>query len=208
MNNPKSENRGPKETRSSKSETGQWNTRSVLECGGSPPLSAGGRLADQRKRRSSGAVQTLARTFTLLAFLLAGGALVLAQAYSIDWSTIDGGGGTSTGGVYAVSGTIGQPEAGPPAYAGGYSLQGGFWSVIAAVQTPDAPWLSVTRSNNAVIVSWPWPADGWVLQATNALPSVAAPWPQVPPPYQTNGANLQFTEPLPGGNKFYRLHKP
>jgi hypothetical protein len=32
--------------------------------------------------------------------------------YSIDWSTIDGGGGTSTGGVYSVTGTIGQPDAG------------------------------------------------------------------------------------------------
>ena len=36
----------------------------------------------------------------------------LGQNYSIDWFTIDGGGGTSTGGVYAVSGTIGQPDAG------------------------------------------------------------------------------------------------
>lgn len=35
----------------------------------------------------------------------------LAQSYSIDWFTIDGGGGTSTGGVYSVSGTIGQPDA-------------------------------------------------------------------------------------------------
>jgi len=30
-----------------------------------------------------------------------------AQSYSINWSTIDGGGGTSTGGVYTVSGTVG-----------------------------------------------------------------------------------------------------
>ena len=29
-----------------------------------------------------------------------------AQQYSIDWFTIDGSGGTSTGGVYQVSGTI------------------------------------------------------------------------------------------------------
>jgi hypothetical protein len=34
-----------------------------------------------------------------------------AQSHSIDWSTIYGGGGTSTGGVYTVSGTIGQPDA-------------------------------------------------------------------------------------------------
>jgi hypothetical protein len=32
--------------------------------------------------------------------------------FSIDWFTIDGGGGTSTGGVFSVTGTIGQPDAG------------------------------------------------------------------------------------------------
>jgi hypothetical protein len=139
---------------------------------------------------------------TLMAFCL------WAQAqYSIDWSTIDGGGGTSTGGVYTVTGTIGQPDAGAMS-GGSFTLQGGFWSVVAAVQTPGAPYLTVTRSNNAVIVSWPLPADGWVLEYTNALPQLSVPWPQLAPPYQTNGANLLFTEPVPGGNRFYRLHKP
>ena len=43
--------------------------------------------------------------FTLaLAFLLAGLATARSQSYSLDWFTIDGGGGTSTGGVYSVSG--------------------------------------------------------------------------------------------------------
>src|SRR5256885_8929585 len=49
----------------------------------------------------------------LLAVLLLGLA-VSAQAaasYSIDWFTVDGGGGTSTGGSYSLSGTIGQPDA-------------------------------------------------------------------------------------------------
>jgi hypothetical protein len=127
--------------------------------------------------------------------------------YSIDSSTIDGGGGTSTGGVYSVTGTIGQPDAGAMS-GGNYTLQGGFWGVIAAVQTPGAPLLTVARSNNAVIVTWPLPADGWVLECTNALPQVTASWPQIPPPYPTNGANLEFTEPMPVGSRFYRLHRP
>ena len=76
------------------------------------------------------------------------------------------------------------------------------------MQTPGAPYLTLTRSNNTVVVSWPLPGDGWVLKATNVLPSVTTPWPPIQPPYQTNGANLQFTEPTPTGNKFYRLHKP
>lgn len=47
--------------------------------------------------------------------------------YRIVWSTIDGGGGTSSGGPYTLTGTIGQPDA---AYlAGGpYELLAGFWT--------------------------------------------------------------------------------
>jgi hypothetical protein len=52
-----------------------------------------------------------------------------AQSYSIDWFTIDGGGGASTGGVYSVSGTIGQPDAGVMS-GGHYSLAGGFWGAF------------------------------------------------------------------------------
>lgn len=47
--------------------------------------------------------------------------------YSIEWSTIDAGGGTSTGGTYVLTGTAGQPDA---AYSAGgpYELLGGFWT--------------------------------------------------------------------------------
>jgi hypothetical protein len=46
--------------------------------------------------------------------------------YQIVWSTIDGGGGMSSGGTYVLTGTIGQPDA---AYSegGNYELLGGFW---------------------------------------------------------------------------------
>lgn len=46
--------------------------------------------------------------------------------YEISWSTIDGGGGTSTGGTYVLTGTIGQPDS---AYSEGeqYEMLGGFW---------------------------------------------------------------------------------
>jgi len=47
----------------------------------------------------------------ILLFHLLLPSLGFAQQYSIDWSTIDGGGGTSTGGDYSLSGTIGQPDA-------------------------------------------------------------------------------------------------
>jgi hypothetical protein len=142
-----------------------------------------------------------------LGFFVAVSIQGVAQSYSIDWSKVSGGGGTSTNGQYSVSGTIGQPDAGTMS-GGSYTLTGGFWGIVAPVQTTGAPWLTVLRtSTNTVVVSWPLPADGWVLEAINALPAVAAPWPQIAPPYQTNGADLQFTEPLTAGNRFYRLRR-
>ncbi len=46
--------------------------------------------------------------------------------YEISWSTIDGGGGRSSGGDFALVGTIGQPDAGDMS-GGDYELSGGFW---------------------------------------------------------------------------------
>ena len=46
--------------------------------------------------------------------------------YQIVWSTIDGGGGQSSGGKYVLNGTIGQPDAGY-SESGNYELLGGFW---------------------------------------------------------------------------------
>jgi hypothetical protein len=46
--------------------------------------------------------------------------------YELSWYTIDGGGGRSTSGPYALTGTIGQPDA-AWSRGGGYELLGGFW---------------------------------------------------------------------------------
>jgi hypothetical protein len=144
----------------------------------------------------------------LLAALLAFTAATLhAQSYSLDWFTLDSGGGTSTGGVYSVSGTIGQPDAGVMS-GGPFTLVGGFWSLIAAVQTEGAPYLSVTRSNTAVLVSWPQPASEWKLESTTVLPSAPNAWTLIPPPYSVSGTNWVVIEPAPSGNRFFRLHKP
>jgi hypothetical protein len=50
------------------------------------------------------------------------------QSYEIPWYTIDGGGGTSSGGTFSLAGTIGQPDAGPTMTGGSFSLAGGFWA--------------------------------------------------------------------------------
>ena len=56
-------------------------------------------------------------------------AVAFGQTFSIDWFTIDGGGGTSTGGVFSMHGTVGQPDAGTMS-GGNFSLTGGFWGAI------------------------------------------------------------------------------
>jgi hypothetical protein len=58
--------------------------------------------------------------------------IALAQSgggYDLTWNVIAGGGGTSTSanGVYSLSGTIGQADAGPLSGAP-YTLNGGFWN--------------------------------------------------------------------------------
>ena len=48
--------------------------------------------------------------------------------FEIVRSTLDGGGGSSTGGPYELTGTIAQPEADPNVASGGnFSLRGGFY---------------------------------------------------------------------------------
>ncbi|MCG8408045.1 MAG: hypothetical protein MI923_22835 [Phycisphaerales bacterium] len=53
-------------------------------------------------------------------------ALAVAQDFSLDWYTFDGGGGYSSGGSFELEGTIGQPDAGFTS-GGAFELDGGFW---------------------------------------------------------------------------------
>jgi len=55
-----------------------------------------------------------------------------AQTFEMNWSTVDGGGViNTTGGAFALSGTIGQPDAGDMS-GGNFVLRGGFWPGVAA----------------------------------------------------------------------------
>jgi hypothetical protein len=128
-----------------------------------------------------------------------------AQNYSMDWYKISGGGGTSTGGVYTVSGTIGQHDAGGPLTGGGYSLTGGFWALISVLQTPGAPVLYVSHSGNTVTVFWQ-DVSGWSLQQNNSLTTPAG-WTGSSGVTTANGTNYLNITP-PTGNLFFRLEHP
>ena len=138
----------------------------------------------------------------ILLFGLLVPAISFAQSYSIDWSKIAGGGGTSTGGVYQVSGTIGQPDASGTTSGGNYTLTGGFWSSIAAVQTAGAPTLNITQIGNSVKVSWPYPSTGWALQQNSDL--ATANW-SASSGITNDGTNNFITITSPTGKFFFRL---
>ena len=146
-----------------------------------------------------------------LIFTVIGGCFLavsaFAQTYSIDWYSIDGGGGTSTGGVYTISGTIGQADAGHLS-GGNYTIDGGFWAIIAAVQTPGAPSLRVVRTTtNTVVIAWPSPSTGFSLQQ-NPVANNGAGWLSVTNTPVVVGSENQVIIAPPAGNKFFRLKSP
>ena len=143
----------------------------------------------------------------MIRLVIGGFALLLplavnAQNYSLDWHTIDGGGGTSTGGVYTVRGTIGQPDANVQQMAGGnYALSGGFWSIFA-VQMAGAPALTIVPDSPGFArVFWTPATPGYVLQEALVLSPPA--WTNSP-----SGATNPIVVPAVGPTKYYRLKKP
>ena len=144
-------------------------------------------------------------TTTLPAVVLAGllvgvaaPAVLHAQPYSLDWSTVDGGGNTSTAGSWSLRGTIGQPDAGRWMRGDNYMLQGGFWAFAAL----PAPALTIVPAGSGVLtISWAPDSPGWVLQETLSLSP--AHWVNSP-----SGSANPVTIPISGTMKFYRLHRP
>jgi hypothetical protein len=129
-------------------------------------------------------------------------AIGFAQQYSIGWYKIAGGGGTSTGGVYSVSGTIGQLDASGAMTGNSYSLTGGFWSLISVVQTVGAPTLFISHSGNTVTVYWQ-NVSSWTLQQNANLVNPSG-WSASSGVTTSNGTNY-LNIVLPTGNLFFRL---
>jgi hypothetical protein len=146
------------------------------------------------------------KTPTLIAAVLLTGAAAFAQ-FSIDWFKIAGGGGTSSGGNYALSGTIGQADAGGPLTGGAYALTGGYWSAVTVVQDPKTPKLTiVTNPNGSMTLRWPAPLAGYVLQQSTEL--TPASWTDSLYPASDDGTFLSVTFVPTPGRCFFRLRGP
>ena len=140
-----------------------------------------------------------------LLLFMSGGLLAVslpAQTYSVDWFKIAGGGGTSTGGVYSVSGTIGQHDAGGPMTNGPYAVTGGFWALPEAVQVSGSPTLVIVpAAPGQAMISWTPNTPGFVLQETLSLAPTN--WMN-----SASGATNPVVVPAALPTKFYRLFKP
>jgi hypothetical protein len=70
----------------------------------------------------------------LLALTVSVAAAQTGGGYDLTWRTIDGGGGSASGGSFTLAGTIGQFDAGVMS-GGSYTLSGGFWGSLTAISS-------------------------------------------------------------------------
>ena len=126
------------------------------------------------------------KTFLALVLLVAPSNCISAGELTIPSSSI-GGGGSSTGGSFSVS---------------------GFLSTIAIVSTADAPKLTLKRSASGYEVSWPLPADGFVLQETPSLASTGAiAWANSSVSFTEEEGRRTVILPANGPVRYFRLIK-
>jgi len=85
------------------------------------------------------------------------------------------------------------------------NLKDNFGARILAISGTTAPRLTITKSGNNVIISWP-TTTGYVLQTTTNLTSNT--WTLVTQTPVISGANSQVTLPAGTGIQFFRLRSP
>ncbi|PWU22037.1 MAG: hypothetical protein C5B50_00325 [Verrucomicrobia bacterium] len=122
--------------------------------------------------------------------------------YSIDWFKFAGGGGTSTNAQFALSGTIGQHDAGQTMTNGQFSVTGGFWALPQAVQVEGAPLLTIApAAPGSATISWTPNTPGFVLQETWSL--TPANWTN-----SLSGSTNPVSFSTAAAAKYFRLRKP
>jgi hypothetical protein len=90
---------------------------------------------------------------------------------------------------------------------GPYAVQGGFWGLIAAIQTPGAPLLRIVNTGtNAVAVVWPSTPTTFVLQQNADLNTTN--WVSLGVVPTDDGTNMSVIVSPAAGNRYFRLKWP
>ena len=141
----------------------------------------------------------------------------LAQPrFAVTESTLDGGGNyaedTSGKGEspprFALTGTIGQPDAAPQLSGPSrFAVQPGFWNNYTVIQTPGAPQLTIRKgASGFVILAWPVSVDGFLLEQSPDLTQES--WTDVLIPVVDTATEHTVTVPTTEPRMFFRLKKP
>lgn len=134
-------------------------------------------------------------------------AVLPAQTYVVDWYKVAGGGGTSSGTngsiIYTLRSTVGQLDASTALTGGGYALTGGFWSYLAVAQAPGGPLLTIAETNGTIVISWPSPSPGYLLQFRRSFSP--GNWKYFQGTVMTNGAVNSVTTTPALESEFFRL---
>ncbi len=134
-------------------------------------------------------------------FCLLAGSTGFAQPFTIDAFTIAGGGGTSSGGQFALSGTVGQTDPG--------QLSGGNFTLgmVTVVESSGSPRLTVRIDSSGIVaISWPAPSTGFLLEENAALGTPD--WLSVTNTINTTGGQNEILVSPAIGTRFYRLRSP
>ncbi len=125
-----------------------------------------------------------------------------ANPYAIVWSSVEGGGGASTGGPYAVSGGVAKSDG--TSAGGTFAASGGFWSVVA-VHEPGEPRLYIAHQTDTdtVRVFWPSRFSNLVLEQSPDLADDS--WSDSSHPVSDNGVTRSITFTPQEGRMFFRL---
>jgi len=133
-----------------------------------------------------------------------------AQAQPIiDWFTLDAGGGVQSSANYLVNFTAGQSDVGSTSLSSAnYRIIPGFWALEDLGPATGLPELSISLKGANVVLSWPSPSTGFILQHTDSIDVIPAAWVSTVVLVSDNGFEKSVSVPHNVSKRFYRLRQP
>lgn len=142
------------------------------------------------------------------AALVASTGSALGQS-TINWFTLDAAGGVQSSANVNLNFTAGQPDAGPVVTTSArYTITGGFWALENMGPASGRPSLIIELSGANVVLSWPSPSTGFVLQQTDSLDLLPISWANAGGSVSDDGVTRRVTIPHNVAHRFYRLRQP